>query len=208
MPEDSTESQVILREAEIKQNIYELTDIYLQIKALVESDADFTEAFEQAEGDLILKYENMGKVVLLIKDDIAELKGHIDRLQLEIDRLTARIASKNGALSRILFRLQEQYRLAEISKSLSYPLFDIQIEKMPPSVLIEDERKIPASFMNIPTPPPTPDKKRIKEHCDKTGNTIDGVRIIDNKFRLVIRSGRNIIAASEGFIDEKKEGEE
>lgn len=75
--------------------------------------------------------------------------------------------------------------LAGVQK-IDCPHFAIKVAADPPSVVIDDERQVPAEFIRQPEPPPPqPDKKAIAEAL-KAGQDIPGARLVRGK-RLDIR---------------------
>ena len=81
----------------------------------------------------------------------------------------------------LLFQLE----FAQVSK-IESPWFVISVRRNPPSVVIDDERDIPAEFITQPEPPaPRPDKGAIRDAI-KAGRDVPGARLVQSD-RLEIK---------------------
>jgi hypothetical protein len=94
------------------------------------------------------------------------------------DRLEKRADSIRNYM---LFQLQ----FAGITK-IECPWFTISIRKNPASVVIDDEKSVPAEYLVVPEPPPPrPDKKLIAAAL-KAGEDVPGARLVQSE-RLEIK---------------------
>jgi len=71
-------------------------------------------------------------------------------------------------------------------QKIECPLFKISVRDNPPSVVIDDEKQLPASYLTDPPPPaPQPDKKLIAQAL-KDGFEIQGAHL-ERGQRLEVR---------------------
>ena len=195
---------------ETKMTLYNLTEEYLNTRQLVENESeDYQTALDQIEGNLIVKYENIGKLVLTLTDEVQEITKTAEAFTDRARELLNRAQVKENAINRLMQYLQENFRQAQIEQKFNYPLFDLGIEKMKPKVVVDNEAEISNKFMTTPKmPTPQPDLKAILDWWKEHGKNPKGVHIADNRKRLVIRSGRNIIASSEGYTENNNESKD
>lgn len=177
-------------------SLYQLTEDYMTLMQLASEGENVHEALQQMQGTVIVKFENIGKVVTTLSDSVKSIDAEMERLRQRKDRI-------EYTIKRLMWGMQESFRETDISNKLQYPVFEIGIEKLPPDVQVVDESKVQPGFIRQPKPPaPAVDKTACKDYWKETGITPPGIIIRDKRYRLVIRDGRSIIAASEGYEDE------
>ncbi|MCF1614810.1 siphovirus Gp157 family protein [Tetragenococcus koreensis] len=148
--------------------LYELTDNYQQVLEIAEqldpkTLKDTLDGINDAIDD---KAENTAKV-------IRELEGDINTLTSEIQRLNERKTALSNNVKRIKEYLQNEMEKVGKTKVKS-ERFTIGIQNNPPSVRVEDERKIPRDYF---TPQePKLDKTKLKDEL-KRGKEIDGAEL-------------------------------
>ncbi|MCF1632913.1 siphovirus Gp157 family protein [Tetragenococcus koreensis] len=148
--------------------LYELTDNYQQVLEIAEqldpkTLKDTLDGINDAIDD---KAENTAKV-------IRELEGDINTLTSEIQRLNERKTALSNNVKRIKEYLQNEMESVGKTKVKS-ERFTIGIQNNPPSVRVEDERKIPRDYF---TPQdPKLDKTKLKDEL-KRGKEIEGAEL-------------------------------
>lgn len=151
-------------------NIYEITNDYLQIMAMLEdSDLDpqtLADTMEGIEGEFEIKAENYAKVMKNLEGDILAIKT-------EIDRLTAKKKALENNIKNMKSTLQTAMETTGKTK-FKTELFSFNIQKNAPSVVIdlEDLSKLPSQF--IKQREIEADKTAIKEAL-KRGENLDGI---------------------------------
>jgi len=146
--------------------LYELTD---QMQQLLEMGADpdideqtFLDTFEGLEGEIEEKADGYAKV-------IAELEGDAEALYKEITRLTLKRKTIQNNIERMKRNLASSMVITG-KKKFKTDLFSFAIQKNPPSLVIDDPKKVPQMFL-IPQDPKI-DTASIKEKL-KAGEDLD-----------------------------------
>lgn len=150
------------------ETLYELTDNYQQVLEIAEqldpkTLKDTLDGINDAIDD---KAENTAKV-------IKELEGNINTLTAEIQRLNERKTALNNNVRYLKEYLQNEMEKVGKTK-IKGELFNVGIQNNPPSVRVEDERKIPRDYFNEQEP--KLDKTRLKNDL-KSGAAIDGAEL-------------------------------
>jgi hypothetical protein len=155
------------------------------LPALYELSAQYKEALESL-GDLDLPDEVVKDTLqgltgdLEIKaKDVASFVLHIEAMSSAIKEAESKMSHRRKVLENRAKGIREYIKscmeTAGISK-IECPYFKLQIKNNPGSVIIEDEKSIPAEYLRIPElPPPQPDKKLIGEAL-KNGKEVSGCR--------------------------------
>lgn len=163
-------------------NIYEITNDYLQIMAMLEdSDLDpqtLADTMEGIEGEFEIKAENYAKVMKNLEGDILAIKT-------EIDRLTAKKKALENNIKNMKSTLQTAMETTGKTK-FKTELFGFNIQKNTPSVVIdlEDLSKLPSQF--IKQHEIEVDKTAIKEAL-KRGENLDGIAHLEQSESLRIK---------------------
>lgn len=137
--------------------LYELTNDFKTVLEMAQDpDVDeqaIKDTLEMIGGDIEIKADGYAKV-------IRELSADIDTLTAEINRLTARksaIVKKIDTMKSMLtFAMQSTGKT-----NFKTDFFSFNVQKNPPSVVVDDEKKIPAHFWIKQEP--KLDKKAIAE---------------------------------------------
>ena len=127
--------------------IYELTEAYRQLLELAEDQytdqAVLADTMEALDGEIEAKADGYAKV-------ITELNARAKTIKQEEDRLADhRKAIENNA-NRIKKRLEESM-IALDKRKIKTDLFSFNIQKNPPSLIIDNVNEIPEEFL-IPQP--------------------------------------------------------
>lgn len=163
-------------------NIYEITNDYLQIMAMLEdSDLDpqtLADTMEGIEGEFEIKAENYAKVMKNLEGDILAIKT-------EIDRLTSKKRVIENNIKNMKSTLQTAMETTGKTK-FKTELFSFNIQKSAPAVVIdlEDMSKLPSQF--IKQRDIEADKTAIKEAL-KRGENLDGIAHFEQSESLRIK---------------------
>lgn len=163
-------------------NIYEITNDYLQIMAMLEdSDLDpqtLADTMEGIEGEFEIKAENYAKVMKNLEGDILAIKTEIDRLTAKKKALENNVKNMKATLQSVM----------EVTGKTRFKteLFSFNIQKNTPSVVIdlEDLSKLPSQF--IKQHEIEVDKTAIKEAL-KRGEDLDGIAHFEQSESLRIK---------------------
>jgi hypothetical protein len=148
--------------------LYELTAQYAQLSDAVEDGADdaaLLTMLAEIDGALREKGANIGYMLKNYDAEIAAMKAE-----------EKRIAEKRKARESMHERLNKYLldnMIAGGIHQIDCPAFSIKVRENPPSVVIDDEKAIPAEYMR--QPPAVPDKRLMLDDM-KNGVLIDGVR--------------------------------
>ena len=163
-------------------NLYEITQDYLQIAAMLE-DAELdpqalADTMEGIEGEFEIKAENYAKVMKNLEGDILAIKAEIDRLSNKKKALENNIKTMKSALKMAME--------ATGKTKFKTELFGFNIQKNAPSVVIdlEDLSKLPSQF--IKQHEIEADKTAIKEAL-KRGENLEGIAHLEQSESLRIK---------------------
>ncbi|MCF1585202.1 siphovirus Gp157 family protein [Tetragenococcus koreensis] len=148
--------------------LYELTDNYQQVLEIAEQldPKTLKDTLDGINDAIDFKAENTAKV-------IKELEGNINTLTAEIQRLNERKTALNNNVRYLKEYLQNEMEKVGKTK-IKGELFNVGIQNNPPSVRVEDERKIPRDYF---TPQePKLDKTKLKDEL-KRGKEIEGAEL-------------------------------
>ncbi|MBU5669571.1 siphovirus Gp157 family protein [Peptoniphilus sp. MSJ-1] len=149
--------------------LYELTDMYRNLKDLDLTDEELQQSLNNIEDEIEIKAENIAKV-------IKENNGYIDLLKEEEKRL----ADKRKAIENRQNYLKDYIETSMIAtdkRKFKTNLFSFNIQKNPASVKWEDETKIPVEFIKTETKVM---KKELKEAV-QNGLEIEGVELVSTE---------------------------
>ena len=165
-------------------NIAPLYQVADQYRAMAERLADLSLPAEVIADTLEGEIGPLAERATAVGFVIRNLESAADALDAEIRRLTDRKAAYTKRIESVERYLKQGMEIAGITK-IESPLFDLRIQRNPPSVDVFDASQVPAAFMRQPAaPPPAPDKKAIAaEH--KAGRDVPGTRPTQTT-RLVI----------------------
>lgn len=148
---------------------------------LAELDLDeqtLVDTLESLSGDLEAKAMNTIMFVRNLEATAAQIK--------EAEKAMAeRRKAYEARAARVRQYVLDSMIFAGIQK-IECPLFKISVRDNPPSVVIDDEKQLPASYLTDPPPPaPQPDKKLIAQAL-KDGFEIQGAHL-ERGQRLEVR---------------------
>lgn len=148
--------------------LYELTDNYKKLIEMAEDDdsqaiKDTLESVNEAIDD---KAENTAKV-------IRELEGRRDAKKKEAQRLNQSATSLDKQITNLKNYLQDQLEITKRTK-IQGNLFTVSVQNNPPSVHVENEKKVPLDY--FVEQDPKLDKTLLKNAL-KNGNEIDGAEL-------------------------------
>jgi hypothetical protein len=145
----------------MRSTLYELTSDLNQLLEMAEDpDVDpemLYDTFEAVEGEYEIKAEGYAKV-------ITELTAKAKMLDAEAKRILGRADVMEKNAQRIKKRLEESM-IATGNTKFKTDLYSFGIQKNPPRLVIDDEDKIPDTYL-IPQPPKVDAaaiKKMVKE---------------------------------------------
>lgn len=121
--------------------LYELTEIYLNLKDMDIEEKDLNAALENIDDEIETKADNIAKVLRDFDGDIEALKSEEERL-----------AKKRKAIENRQKHLKEYLQNAMLvldKRKFKTDLFSFNIQKNAPSLKILDESKIPEDYYKI-----------------------------------------------------------
>lgn len=121
--------------------LYELTEIYLNLKDMDIEEEDLNAALENIDDEIETKADNIAKVLRDFDGDIEALKSEEERL-----------AKKRKAIENRQKHLKEYLQNAMLvldKREFKTDLFSFNIQKNAPSLKILDESKIPEDYYKI-----------------------------------------------------------
>lgn len=121
--------------------LYELTEIYLNLKDMDIEEGDLNAALENIDDEIETKADNIAKVLRDFDGDIEALKSEEERL-----------AKKRKAIENRQKQLKEYLQNAMLildKRKFKTDLFSFNIQRNAPSLKILDESKIPDDYYKI-----------------------------------------------------------
>jgi len=156
--------------------LYELTGDYRKVWEMVDDEgvdlAVIEDTLQSIEGEIEIKANSVACI-------IRNLNYDINTLNAEIERLTRLKQTRTNAVEGLKKYVQYQMGLAGIDK-IKTPLQTLVIQNNPPSVLIEDEKAIPAKFLTVIPQTTVPNKKDIATAI-KAGEVVPGCSLMQGK---------------------------
>lgn len=159
--------------------LHQLAGELLELKQMAsdgEIDAQvFCDTFEAVEGDFEQKAEGYAVV-------IQEWENDIDFIEKEIKRLSNIKKTRETNVERAK-RTLEFYMAITQKRDFKTPLFSFKIQKNPPSLVVDDESKVPEEFVKIKK---EIDKTALKKFVKDNENSLDFAHL-EQKESLRIR---------------------
>ena len=121
--------------------LYELTEMYLNLKDMDIEEGDLNSALENIDDEIETKADNIAKVLRDFDGDIEALKSEEERL-----------AKKRKAIENRQKQLKEYLQNAMLvldKRKFKTELFSFNIQRNAPSLKILDESKIPDDYYKI-----------------------------------------------------------
>lgn len=162
--------------------LYELVKYQHELEALADSGEvpaeQITDTLEALDGDIQDKSVQIAAFTQNLEATAQAVREAAKAMLSRADRIEKRAESIRAYL---LFNMQA----AGISK-VECPWFTLSVRKNPPSVVVDDESRLPPEFIVHPPPPaPRPDRDAIKRAI-KAGGEVPGARLVQSD-RLEIR---------------------
>jgi hypothetical protein len=183
----------------VNETLYSLTNNLLRLQEFIEqaeNAEELADLIADSKEALEVSFDEKLEGMMTIRQNKL---ARINALEEEAARLKKLAESESKAIGRI-----EKYAASELEKlghnykekaKKTVGKFDLQFKKLPPKLEIVDQSKIPAQYMNIPTPPPAaPDKKELLDllkkkaeflHGKKWTKEIDGLDLEEFGIKLV-----------------------
>lgn len=163
-------------------HLYEIVRWRNEFERLAESgELDpqvIADTLESLDGDLNEKAVTIAQFTRNLDATADAVREAGKAMLARADRLARRAESIRNYM---LYQLE----FAQVSK-IESPWFVIAVRKNPPTVVIDDEKALPAQFMVQPEPPaPRPDKAAIKDAI-KAGEDVPGAHLVQSS-RLEIK---------------------
>lgn len=154
-------------------SLYLIADQYLidleRIETMELDDQTFADTLEGLSGDLEVKSTN---IAMFTKN----LQTTADAIKQAEQAMADRRKKIESKIEKIEDYLLENLIRCGIKK-IDSPFFSISVRNNAESVIIDEEKLIPAEFLAYPDiPPPRPDKAKIKEAI-KNGQEIAGAHL-------------------------------
>lgn len=162
--------------------LYELTDAYAGLVAMLEDCETEEEAAEIAErinavsDDITAKAEAYARIRLNLKSEADVLKAQAASFKAEADRLAAKAKAKENNVKRLQDYLLYAMEIAGLEK-LRTPL-GLFYPQTTSSVEVIDPWAVPARFVTMQDP--KVDREAIKREFRQTGEIIPGISIVTN----------------------------
>lgn len=121
--------------------LYELTEIYLNLKDMDIEEGDLNSALENIDDEIETKADNIAKVLRDFDGDIEALKSEEERLAKKRKAIENRQKQLKGYLQNAMLVLDK--------RKFKTDLFSFNIQKNAPSLKILDESKIPEDYYKI-----------------------------------------------------------
>jgi hypothetical protein len=136
------------------------------------------DTLESISGDLEAKAVSVAQFV-------RNLEASAEQIKLAEKAMADRRKAIETRADNVRRYLLDNMVMADIQK-IECPFFKLAVRDNPPSVVIDDERQIPANYMtDSAPPPPAPDKKLIKKAIED-GFEVPGAHLARGK-RLEIK---------------------
>lgn len=149
-----------------------------QLEQMGLDEQTFQDTLESISGDIEEKSINVAMFVRNLESSAAAIETQIESME---ERSKA-IRKKAEHIKEYLRANMERAKIQKIES----PFFVLSIKKNPASLVLDDETKVPPSFMKTPEPPPPClDKAKLKEAL-KGGAVVPGAHL-EQKTRLEIR---------------------
>lgn len=149
-----------------------------QLEQLGLDEETFNDTLESISGDLETKSINVAMFARNLESSAAAIE---EQAKLMIERAKG-IRKKSEHVKEYLKANMEHAKLQKIES----PYFVLSIRKNPQSLVIDDEKQVPPSFLKTPEPPPPAlDKEKLKEAL-KSGEVVPGAHL-EQKTRLEIK---------------------
>jgi hypothetical protein len=149
-----------------------------QLEQMGLDEQTFRDTLESIGGDIEEKSINVAMFV-------RNLESSATAIETQIESMEERSKAIRKKADHIKDYLRANMEHAKIQK-IESPFFVLAIRKNPASLVLDDESKVPPSFLKTPEPPPPMlDKTKLKDAL-KNGEVVPGAHL-EQKTRLEIR---------------------
>ena len=163
--------------------LYKLTDRYITIEGMLDSDIATKEEVQASLDDI---KEQIGDKVESIAKIVLSQKASIEAIKAEEDRLARRKEAMHNNMEWL-----KNYLLVEMlsTKTLKVKrdLLTVTVADNPPSIEVVDLDAIPAEYRRTIPETWQPDRKAMIEHFKGTGEIIAGTDVIMDRKHITIR---------------------
>lgn len=121
--------------------LYELTEMYLNLKDMDIEEGDLNSALENIDDEIETKADNIAKV-------LRDFDGDIEALKAEEERLAKKRKAIENRQKQLKKYLQNSMLVLD-KRKFKTDLFSFNIQKNAPSLKILDESKIPEDYYKI-----------------------------------------------------------
>lgn len=121
--------------------LYELTEMYLNLKDMDIEEGDLNAALENIDDEIETKADNIAKV-------LRDFDGDIEALKAEEERLAKKRKAIENRQKQLKKYLQNSMLVLD-KRKFKTDLFSFNIQKNAPSLKILDESKIPEDYYKI-----------------------------------------------------------
>lgn len=162
--------------------LYEISTQYQELATLVDSaDEDLTVALRDTMESIEGEFQEKGKALAMVT---LNMDGDIEAIKAQIARLTDRKKAMESRQSSLKEYLRTNMERSGITK-ITHPLFTITLGKGKPTVVIDEESKIPDEYMNTKVET-TPMKAEIAKAL-KEGKEVPGAHSEIGKSSISIK---------------------
>lgn len=152
--------------------LYELKEMYKNLLSLIESGAEESE-FETALAVIDEPFAEKAEAYKVVMDRI---QADIDMIKKEEERLSGKRRQMEGHVEKMKKSLFEAMKETKKDKIKSEH-FTFSIRKNPPSVEVEDVKKLPEDYISVSV---RADKKKIREALS-SGKEVPGCSLIQSE---------------------------
>lgn len=157
----------------MKNSLYELTEAWKSIQALVDDEEipfeQLQSAIENIDQALEEKADGYAKIIRMLEGEIAAIKAEETRLSGMRKAKENRIASLKKSL--------EEAMITTGKKKIKTTLFGFNVQRNPPSVSVQDEDKIPEEYWRVQR---SLDRREILADL-RDGKEIPGAEIVSTE---------------------------
>ena len=165
--------------------LYQLTDRYHAIENMLDMDIEgitqesINQTLTGIKDEIDNKITSIGKMVL-------ELKGDVEAIKTEEERLAKRRTSANNRIEWLKSYLLIEMQSCNVLK-VKAPEISVSVQNSPPSIELMDLSLVPGDFIRVIPEKRELDKIAITEHFKQTGEIVSGVNMILDRKHVVIR---------------------
>lgn len=171
--------------------LYDLKDNLINIEEQLDellNEETLTEEEKVENANKLLAFREKIKGLIVEKNEgliqvIKNKEAVVNTLKAEEDRLKKRRQSQEKSITKLkeyMLSIMEELHQDKVETTLA----TISRRKNPISIEIVNEALVPLDYLNTTT---VVDKKKILEYYKKTGEETAGIKIIDDKYSIMIK---------------------